>query len=137
MQGFGRLRPVVPHRSRIAEVGFWIPLLGVDEVWKFERVPQEKHWRVVAHQVPIAFLCIELKRKTTHVSLSIGRTAFTSYCGKPQEHICLHAYFGQEVGAGDVGDIFGHRESAESTRTLSMHHTLGEALPIKVRKLFK
>ena len=51
---------------RIGSVSFH--LHGMDEVWKLHRVLYEEHGDIVAHQVPIALLGIELHRKAADIT---------------------------------------------------------------------
>ena len=46
---------------------------GVDEVGEFDRVLDEEHGDVVAHQVPVALFGVELRRKAAHVTGQIER----------------------------------------------------------------
>ena len=75
VQALGALRPEVPHRRGVAQIGPRIALLSVDEVREFVGVAHEENRRVVADQVPIALIGIEFERKATHVALGIGRPA--------------------------------------------------------------
>ena len=63
VQALRRQRPEIPHRGRRAQVGLRVALLRVDEVGKFERIAHEEHRRVVADQVPVAFLGVEFSAK--------------------------------------------------------------------------
>jgi hypothetical protein len=44
----------------------------VDEVAELERIPDEEDRRVVANEIPIPFLGIELHRKPARISGAIG-----------------------------------------------------------------
>jgi hypothetical protein len=56
-------------RLRKAAVGFLLG--GVDDVGKLDRVLDEKHRDVVADEVPVAFLGIELDREAAHVERQV------------------------------------------------------------------
>ncbi len=45
---------------------------GMDQVWKLYGVLNEEHWRVIAHQIPVTFIGIELDGKTPNVAGEIG-----------------------------------------------------------------
>jgi hypothetical protein len=53
-----------------------VALLSVDEVREFVGIAHEEHRRVVADQMPIAFLGIEFQCEAAHVALGIGRAEF-------------------------------------------------------------
>ncbi len=76
VQAFRRQRPEIPHGGGRAQVGPGMALLGVDEVGEFQRVADEEHRGVVADQVPVAFLGVELDREAAHVAFGIRRAAF-------------------------------------------------------------
>jgi len=50
------------------QVGDRIPLLGVDEGGEQDGVPDEEDGRVVAHQVPVALLRVELHGEAAGVA---------------------------------------------------------------------
>jgi hypothetical protein len=64
-----RQRPEIPHRGRGAHIRFRMPLLCMDEVRKLVGIPDKEDRRVVTHQIPIAFIRVELQRETSHVAL--------------------------------------------------------------------
>jgi hypothetical protein len=50
------------------------------EVWKLQRISQEKYRRVVTDQVPIALFRIELQGESSDVTFGIGGTALPRHC---------------------------------------------------------
>ena len=57
----GRQAPIVPTAPVRLQVGARVALLRADEVRELERVADEEDRRVVADQVPVAFLGVELQ----------------------------------------------------------------------------
>src|ERR1700722_9780794 len=57
----------------------------MDEVRKLHRVLNEEDRNIVADQVPVAFIGIELDRESPHVACSVDRAALASDSGKPHE----------------------------------------------------
>ena len=49
----------------------WLRLDSMDEIGKLDGVLNEKHRHVVAHQIPVALVGVELDGKTTHITGSI------------------------------------------------------------------
>ncbi len=59
-------------------------LLCVNEIGELVGIPNEEHGGVVADQIPVAFIRIELDREAAHVPLGIGCTELTGDGGKAQ-----------------------------------------------------
>ncbi|MNG09668.1 hypothetical protein D3C84_930950 [compost metagenome] len=72
VQRLRRVRPEVPHHLCTFQVALRQAFLGVDEIRELQRVANEEHWRVIAHDVPVAFLGIELERKTTWIAFGVS-----------------------------------------------------------------
>lgn len=82
MDRFRVLREIVPELSRViatAQVGSWIPLLGMDEVREFGGIAQEEDGGVVCHHVPVTLFCAELDRETSWVSGAVGGARFATH----------------------------------------------------------
>jgi hypothetical protein len=63
----------------------------VIEVGEAQGIAEKEHRRVVADNVPIAFLGVELDRETANVPLGIGRAALARHGGKAHEEVGLLA----------------------------------------------
>ena len=74
-----------------AQVGARVALHGVVEVRELERVAQEEDRRVVADQVPVALLGVELDREAADVALGVGRAALAGHGGEADEEVGLLA----------------------------------------------
>jgi hypothetical protein len=68
--GLGPEADKVPHGVGVLAVGDGVPLLGVDEGREEDGVADEKDGRVVAHNVPVAVLGVELDGKATRVPVA-------------------------------------------------------------------
>ena len=64
----GAEREEVPRVVGFLNVGLGIALLRMDEVGKLERVANEEHGGIVAHQVVVAFLGVELDREAARIA---------------------------------------------------------------------
>ncbi len=60
-------------------------LLRVDQVGELERIADEKHGCVVAHEVIVALLGIELDCKSTRIALGIRRALLATDGGEAGE----------------------------------------------------
>ncbi len=99
---------------------------------KAQRVAQKKDRRVVAHQVPVALLGIELDGRAANVALGVGGAALAGHRREAQEQVSLLADVGEELGLGVLGDVMGHLEGAVGARALGVHAPLGDHLAIEV-----
>jgi len=139
VQGFGHQRDEVPEgvvcaaRLGVATVG--LHLHGVHEVGELHRVLDEEHRNVVAHDVPVALLRVQLDGEAAHVARRVHRTGAAGHGGKAREHRGLHAHFGQHARGGEFGQRFGQLEVAVCGRAAGMHDALGNALMVEVRDL--
>lgn len=55
MNGFRNKAQKVPEGIRVFEVTLRIALLGVNKVGEFDRVANEKDWRIITDHVPITY----------------------------------------------------------------------------------
>ena len=132
MQRLRQRGPEVPVVAGAAQVGAGIALDGVVEVGELERIAQEEDRRVVAHQVPVALLGVELHGKAADVTLGVGRAALAGHGGKADEEIGLLSHLGEDLGLGIAGDVVGDGEGAVGAGTLGVHAALGDHLPVEV-----
>ena len=86
MESLGQQRPEVPVVVRAAHAGSRITLDGVIEIGKTQRIAEEKHRRVVADDVPVALLSIELEREAADIALGIGGAALARDGREAGEH---------------------------------------------------
>ena len=136
MQGLGMAGPEVPGGGGAAQVGARIPLLGVDEVGEFQRIANEEHRGVVAHQVPVALLGVKLEGEAAHVAFCVGGALLTGHGGEAQEHRGLLADGIEQVGLAEGADVMGHGKGAVGARAFSVNHPLRDPFPIEVSQLF-
>ena len=107
----------------------------VHQVGKLHRVLDEEDRNVVADEIPVAFVGIELHREAAHVSRGIGRAAFAEHRREADEDRRLLAGFAEERGAGELGNRLRALEEAVRRRAARVHDPLGDALVIEVRDL--
>ena len=85
-------------RHRVVRLG----LHGVDQIGKLHRVLDEEHRDVVADEVPVAFVRVELDREAAHVARGVGRAALADDGREAHEHRRALAGLGEDRGARDV-----------------------------------
>lgn len=84
MSGFRAQSDEVPHGVRVLAVGRGVPLLGVNEGRKENGVPDEEDGGVIADEVPVSFLRVELHSKASWVTSSVCATALAANLKKEQ-----------------------------------------------------
>src|SRR5579862_9818975 len=108
--------------------------LSVNEIGELIRVPYEEYRRVVAHQVPVALLCIKFDREATHVTLRISSAELTGHGRKTHDQrrpATGLQYFRLRV----LRDVTRDRQRAVRTPTLGVDRTFGNSLAVLVREL--
>ena len=107
------------------------------EVGELEWITQEEDRCVIAHQIPVALLGVELHREAPDVPLGVGGTAFAGDGGESDKAVGLFPHSGEDLGPGVLGDVVGNGECAVSAGTLGVHPAFGDHLPIEVGKFLQ
>ena len=134
VQRLGQRGPEVPVVLGAAHVGARVALDGVVEVGELERIAQEEDRRVVAHQIPVALLGVELHGEAADVALGVGGAALAGHGGEADEEVGLLADLGEDLGPGVAGDVVGDGEGAVGAGALGVHAALGDHLPVEVAR---
>ncbi len=121
-------------RLRKAAVGFLFR--GVNEIWKLGGVLNEAHRAVVADNVPVAFLGVELHRETAHVAGEIEGALVAGDRREAHEGRGLFADFGENPRAADIRQVVGQFEIAVDAETAGVNHPLRDALMVEMKNLF-
>src|SRR5258706_10410299 len=112
MERLWQKRPEVPVIVRAAKTGAGVALDGVIEVREAQRIAEEKDWRIVADDVPISVLGVELESKPADVALRIGCAAFPGDGRKAREHRRLLSDLRKNRCLGVLRDVVSRRESS-------------------------
>ena len=80
-------------------------LQRMDEIGKLHRVLDEEHRDVVADQVPVALVGVELDGEAADVAHRVGRSALAGDGGEADEHRRPLADFRERCGLGEGGDV--------------------------------
>ena len=111
-------------------------LRGVDQVRELHRVLDEEDRDVVADQVPVAFVGVELHREAADVARGVGRAALAEHRREADEDRRLLAGLGEDRRArvlASSGSIA--LEVAVRRRAAGVHDALGDPLVIEVGDL--
>ena len=97
---FRHQRDEIPERvvrgRRLRHAVVRLGLHRVDEVRKLHRVLDEEHRDVVADEIPVAFVGVELDREAAHVARGVGRAALARDGREAHEHRRALAGFGED-----------------------------------------
>ena len=140
MQAFRHQRHEIPERVmrrgglRIAAIR--LHLDRVDQVGKLDGILNKEHRDIVADEIPIALIGIELDRKAPHVARRVDRARTACHRRETREHRGPLALLGKKAGLRQFGYRVGAFEIAMRGRTTGMHDTLGDAFMVEVKDLF-
>ena len=121
-----------------AACGIAVVRLGLhrmDEIRELHRVLDEEHRDVVADEIPVAFVGVELDGEAAHIARRVGRAAFAGDRREAHEYRRALAGFGEDRGARQLGERLVALEIAVRARAARMHDALGNALMVEVRDL--
>ncbi len=102
------------------------------QVREFHRILNEEHRDVVADQIPVALVGVELHRESAHVARSVGRASLAKDGREAHEHRGLLAYLSENCGLRVFAQLAGALEEAVCRRAAGMNDALGDALMIEV-----
>ncbi len=133
----GREAPEVPDVVRLLRAGVRVALLGVDEVGELDGVLDEEHRGVVADEVVVALLGVELQRETARIAHGVGGAEVAGDGGEAQEGLGLLADPGEELRPGPLRDVTGQRERAVRAGAAGVHDALRDAFTVEVGELLQ
>src|SRR6201985_1131219 len=104
-----------------AKAGSRIAFHRMIQIREAKRITKKEDRCVVANDVPISFLGIELHCKTVNVPLRIRCSAFPGDARKTREHRRPRSNLGKNRSLGVLCDVVSSRESSMRAPTLGMH----------------
>jgi hypothetical protein len=107
------------------------------EVGEPQRIAVEEHRRVVADDIPIAFLSIELQREAPNVALGIGGAAFAGDGRVAGEHRRLRADCRKDFCLGVARNVMRDSKYAVRAGTFRVHAPLRNHLAGEMREFFE
>ena len=111
-------------------------LLGrVDQVRELDRILDEEHRDVVADEVPVARLRVELDREPADVTREVAGALVAGHRREPHERRGALARALEQIGGGEVLQRLVVLEEAVRAVAASVHDALGDALVIEVEDL--
>ena len=95
----------------------------------------KKNRRVVADNVVVAFLRVELEGKPAKIAVGVGRTFFAANGGEACQRRRPTANLTKDMRLGIGTHVSGGFEVAQGPSTLSVHHAFRNAFARERRKL--
>ncbi len=136
VERLGQQGPEVPVVLRAAQVGARVALHGVVQIRELERVAEEEDGRVVAHEVPVALVGVQLDGEPADVALRVRGAALAGHGAEAHEEVGLLARL-EHLGARVLGDVVGDGEGAERAGPLGVHPALRDHLAVEVGELLQ
>src|SRR4029077_7803970 len=130
----GEQRPEIPVVVRAAKPGARIALDGVVEVREAQRIAEEKYRRIVADDVPVSLLSIELEGGAAYVTFRVRRAALAGDGREARKHRRYLADLAEDFRTRVPGDVVRHRESAVCAPALGMHAPFRNHFPVEMRQ---
>src|SRR6202012_1986048 len=95
----------------------------------------EEHWNVVAYDVPVALLVIQLNRESAPVTRKVRRSLVASHGRETDEDRYPFLRALEQIGARNIRLRFVILEIAMGAETARVYHALGNPLMIKMKNL--
>ena len=108
---------------------------GVHQIRKLHRVLDEEDRDVVADEIPVAFVRVELHGEAAHVSRRVGRAALAEHRREAHEDRRLLADLGEQRGAGVLLQGLRALEVAMRRRPARVNDPLGDPFVVEVGDL--
>ena len=139
VHALGHQRDEVPEsvvrRGRLREAAVRLHLHGMDKVGELHRILDEEHRDVVADQVEIALVGIELHGEAAHVARRVDRARAARHRREAREDLGPLARVLQERGLGQARQVLDRLEVAMRARAAGMDDALGNALVVEMGDL--
>ena len=134
---FGAQRDEVPERvvcrSRLRHGVVRLRLDGMDQIRELHRVLDEEHRNVVADQIPVTGIGVELDGESTNVSRGIDRAALAGHGREADEYRRHLSLFLERRRHREVGDRLGALEEPVRARAARVNDPLRDPFVVEVR----
>jgi hypothetical protein len=135
----GRERDEVPEGvvrgRRLRKAAVRLHLHGVNQVGELDRVLDEEHRDVVADEIEVAFLRVQLDREAAHVARRVDRTGAAGHRREAGEDRRALADLGEDLRRGVVGERRSELEVTVGRAAPGMDDALGNPLVVEVGDL--
>src|ERR1700689_2656907 len=128
-------RSDIPIVVRASHPGSRVALDGMVQIRKSQGIAEEEHWGIVAHNVPVAILGVELERGSADVALSIGGATLAGDGREARKHRRLLADLAEYLGPGIASNVARDREGPVRAPAFCMHAAFWNDFSVEVREL--
>jgi hypothetical protein len=139
---FRRLAHEIEDAVRLLAEGHRVGLQRMNHVGKLDGVADEEDREIVADEIPVPVLGVELHREATRIAGDLGGIAPTDHSREPDRERRLLAGLLEQLRARvprgrRVADLARHLEFAIADEAAGVDDALGDALSIEMRDLFE
>ena len=120
---------------RLREIAIRLLFRGVNQIRELDRILDEEHRDVVAHDIPVALFGVELHREAAHIARQIGGAFIAGHGGETHEGRRLLARPLEQIGRGDVRKRLVVFEVSVGAISARMHHAFRNPLMIEMEDL--
>ena len=122
---------IVVRSLSLWNFNIWFRLRGVDQVCELDGVLNEEDWDVIADDIPIALLGVELDGKPSHVSHRMATTPRPKYGRETKEDRRISRSVSQKPRIGHVCSAFIEFEGSECTGPTCMNNSFWDTLVVE------
>ena len=133
--GLRRQRPEVPLHVVRPQACVGHALLRADEVLELDRVAHEERRRVVANEVVVPLVGVELEREATWVADRVRAPELARDLREAREHRRALPNLGQEARVRPLAHVLRDLEEPVRAAALRVNDPLGDALAVEVLHL--
>src|SRR3984957_15486558 len=139
VHGFRREGNKIPERVMrrrgLREASARLHFHGMDEIWEFDGILNEKDRNIIPHQVPVSFFRVKLYRKSAYVPRRVHRTCAPCNGRQSCEDRRLLPDLGEYSGSCVFLERRGQLEISMRTCSSCVNYTFRNTLVIKMRDL--
>ena len=119
---------------RLREPAVGLLLGRVDNIRELDGILDEEDRDVIAYQIPVALLRVELDGEAAHIARQIGRALVTRHRGEPDERRRPRRPR-EQVGPGEIGQRLVVLEVPVRPVAAGVHHPFRDPLVVEVEDL--
>ena len=123
---------IIVCRLRLRERAIGLRLHRMDDVRELDGVLDEEHRDVVADEIPVALLGVELDCEAANVASEVERSFRSCHSREAHENGCLLARTLEDVGAGICSQGIVGLEKAVRAVAARVHNALRDAFVVKM-----
>ena len=126
---------VVVSRLGLGDLVVRLGLASVDDIRELDGVLDEEDGDVVANEIPVTLLCVELGGETTDITNSVGTAPAAEDGREAHKDGGLARGIGKDLGHCEVFGALVDSELAKGTAATGVDYSLGDSLVIEAHDL--